>query len=229
MTQQFVRAGDHSVDAACFRQALIAWGKKHFRAFPWRLTEDPYCILIAEIMLHRTQARQVEPVYKQFVKRYADILALHPVPKEELYSVLYSLGLHWRIDLIYRMVIDIMIRFNGQIPHEKSDLLSLPGVSDYIASAVRCFAWKHPEPLIDTNSVRVVSRVFGLRVQDSSRRHRSLRELITALVDPDESRLYNYALLDLAGEVCTKKKPPDCAQCPIAKYCLYKEQNDNPV
>jgi A/G-specific adenine glycosylase len=221
MAQQLLRAGDHSVDAVCYRRALIAWGKKYFRTFPWRLTEDPYCILMAEIMLHRTQACQVEPVYERFIEQYDNILALSQAPREELNSALFSLGLRWRIDLIHQMVEELIARFDGQIPHKKADLLSLPGVSNYISSAIRCFAWNQAEPLIDTNTVRVVGRVFGLNIKDSSRRNQSFRELITALVDPYEPRLYNYALLDLADQVCTKKRPPDCAQCPIIELCLY--------
>jgi len=221
MAQRLVKVGDHSINAVRFRRALIKWGRKHFREFPWRLTDDPYRILMAEIMLHRTQANQVEPVYEQFIKRYGDISALRRASKEELSVALYSLGLRWRIDLIHDMVRELVARFDGQVPTKKTDLISLPGVSSYIASAVRCFAWNYSEPLIDTNTVRVVGRVFGLNIKDSSRRNQSFRELITALVDPFEPRRYNYALLDLADQVCTKKRPPDCAQCPIIELCLY--------
>lgn len=216
-----VEADGHAIDATAFRKALIAWGQDHFRPFPWRLTEDPYHILIAEVMLHRTQAPQVTPVYEQFIARYPDVPALAAATKKELHDALYSLGLRWRIDLIHEMAVQIMQRFDGRIPGEKADLLSLPGVSEYIAGAVRCFAWGRPEPLIDTNTVRVVGRLFGLQIKDSSRRNRRFRELITALVDPDEPRAYNYALLDLADQVCTKKRPPECAMCPVQRLCVY--------
>jgi len=206
---------------ALFRRKLITWGREHFRHFPWRLTEDPYRILIAEVMLHRTQALQVVPVYENFIKRSPDIPKLAQASKEELRRILYSLGLRWRIDLIHAMAADLMTRFGGQVPHEKADLLSLPGVSEYIAGAVRCFAWNLPEPLMDTNTVRVVGRLFGLEIKDSSRRNRRFKELIAALVDPDEPRAYNYALLDLADQVCMKKQPPDCKRCPVLKWCSY--------
>jgi len=216
-----VEAGGHTIDARAFRRAIIAWGREHFRPFPWRLTEDPYRILMAEVMLHRTQAPQVVPVYERFIARYPDVPALARATREELHDALYSLGLRWRIDLIQAMAAELMTHFDGQIPREKAELLSLPGVSEYIAGAVRCFAWNLPEPLIDTNTVRVVGRLFGLEVRDSSRRNRRFRKLITALVDPDEPRAYNYALLDLADQVCMKKRPPGCARCPVQKCCVY--------
>ena len=216
-----VEADGHAIEATVFHKALIAWGREHFRPFPWRLTEDPYRILVAEVMLHRTQAPQVVPVYEQFIARYPDVPALARASREELHDALYSLGLRWRIDLIQAMAAQLMTHFEGQIPREKADLLSLPGVSEYIAGAVRCFAWNLPEPLMDTNTVRVVGRLFGLEVRDSSRRNRRFRELIAALVDPEEGRAYNYAMLDLAEQVCMKKQPPECGGCPVQKCCAY--------
>lgn len=218
---RFVKAGDHIVDAVAFRRALIAWGRENFRPFPWRLTEDPYRILMAEVMLHRTQAPQVVPVYERFIKRYPDVLSLAQATKEDLHQILYSLGLRWRIDLIHKMATELIEHFNGRVPRQRDDLLSLPGVSEYIASAVRCFAWNHPEPLADTNTVRVVGRLFGLEIKESSRRNRRFRDLLTELVDPGEPRAYNYALLDLADQVCTKKRPPECGRCPVAEWCIY--------
>jgi A/G-specific adenine glycosylase len=218
---EIVLANGHTLDAVAHRNALIVWGSEHFRCFPWRMTEDPYRILMAEVMLHRTQAPQVVPIYETFVTCYPNVPALVQASKEELHDMLYSLGLRWRIDLIYAMVSDLMGRFDGHVPREKSDLLSLPGVSEYIAGAVRCFAWNLREPLIDTNTVRVVGRLFGIEAKDSSRRNRRFRDLITALVDPDDPHAYNYALLDLAEQVCMKKRPPDCSRCPMHGHCAY--------
>jgi A/G-specific adenine glycosylase len=209
------------VDAGRFRDALKVWGRQHFRPFPWRLTEDPYQVLMAEIMLHRTQAMQVVPIYQRFIQAYPDAHALAGASREELHSALYSLGLRWRIDLIAAMATQLVERFGGQVPQDKADLLSLPGVSEYIASAVRCFAWDLPEAIIDTNTVRVVGRVFGLQIKDSSRRNRLFRGLIGALVDPQEPRVYNFALLDLADQICSAKRPPAHDSCPVASVCLY--------
>lgn len=221
---QLVGTDNHIIDARIFRKLLIAWGQENLRAFPWRLTRDPYLVLMSEIMLHRTQAPQVVPVYERFIVHYPDISSLAQAKKEDLHEVLYSLGLRWRIDLIHAMAAELVTRFGGKIPHERDDLLSLSGISDYIASAVRCFVWNLPEPLIDTNVVRVVGRLFGLETKDSSRRNQHFKKLITALVDPEEPRIYNYALLDLADQVCMKKRSPECIRCPIQNICVYSIQ-----
>ena len=176
---------------------------------------------MAEVMLHRTQAPQVVPVYLSFQAQYPTISASAQATKQELHAILYSLGLRWRIDLVYEMISDLVSRFDGKVPQEKNDLLSLPGVSQYIAGAVRCFAWNQPEPLIDTNTVRVVGRLFGLEIKDSSRRNRRFGDLVAGLVDREAPRAYNYSLLDLADQVCTKKRPPECGQCPVLSHCTY--------
>lgn len=208
------------MDILRFRKELIGWGKQHFRSFPWRLTHDPYHILMAELMLHRTQASQVEEIYQEFLCCYPSVMTLAQATCEELENRLYSLGLHWRIKLIQKLASDIVRRFDGHVPRDKEDLTSLPGVSDYISSAVRCFAWNLPETLIDTNTVRVVGRLYNLATRDSSRRNSQFRHLIMELVDPVEPRVYNYALLDLADTVCTKRRPPDHGHCPVTEFCL---------
>lgn len=204
-----------------FREKLITWGRENFRPFPWRLTEDPYCILIAEILLHRTQSSQVIPIYMRFIERYPDLASLALATREELHRILYSLGLRWRIDLVTDMVSQLVTQFDSQIPHEKTELLSLPGVSDYVASAVRCFAWNLPEAIIDTNTVRVTGRIYNIAVKDSSRRNAQFRSLVTSLLDTQQPRAYNYALLDLAAKVCTKVRPPACELCPVVQHCQY--------
>lgn len=222
-----VEIGGHRIDPHGFRSALITWGRRNQRYFPWRQTRDPYRILVAEVMLHRTQAPQVVPVYERFVVRYPDVDSLAGATNEELQDVLASLGLRWRIDLMHEMAVQMVDQYGGRVPRSRSHLLSLAGVSQYIAGAVRCFAWGMPEPLLDTNTVRVMGRLFGLAVKDSSRRSRTFGQLAEALVDPRRPRLYNYALLDLAGGPCSAKPKPGCGHCPVRGYCR-QQATDGP-
>lgn len=216
-----IDAAGHKLDPVLVRQAIIEWGRVNFRPFPWRKTNDPYHILISEIMLHRTQAQQVIPVYEQFIKAYPNVNKIAKAQKEDINTMLYSLGLHWRSDLIYEMAIELINRFDGKVPRYKDDLLSLSGVSEYIAGAVRCFAWDIPEPILDTNTVRITGRLFGLEIKDSSRRNSQYKNIIAKLVDPHNPRVFNYAQLDLADKICTRKQEPLCLQCPLSKWCCY--------
>jgi len=183
---------------------------------------------MAETMLHRTQVAQVVPVFQEFITKYPDISSLAKASHEELRSVLFSLGLQWRIDLIYQMVQQIAEHFALQIPQEKADLLSLPGVSEYIAGAVRCFSWNLPDVLTDTNTVRIVGRVMGWEVRDSSRRNSQFRQMLQLWLDPVLPGAFNYALIDLAHLACVKRQQPHCEICPVMRWCHYGSRKGCP-
>jgi len=204
-----------------FRRSLRQWGRRHFRAFPWRLTRNAYRILVAEVMLHRTQASQVLPVYERFIELYPDLPALANASSRDLHKVLRPLGLRWRVGLMLKMAREIVERFGGEVPPDLESLRSLPGVSHYIAAAVRCFAWDLPDALLDTNTVRVLARIHRLETRDSSRRSKAFHALATRMLDPDHPREYTFALLDLAESVCTARRPPACDLCPLQAWCNY--------
>jgi len=216
MVSQFL---NNSSELDQFRKTLLVWENSNFRFFPWRITDNPYAILIAEIMLHRTQVKQVLPVYNRFLSIYPDIKSIVDETEENIRLIIKPLGLHWRVPSIKKMATEIYQRYDSSIPMNKEDLNSLPGISDYIASAVRCFAWNLPDPLIDTNTVRIVGRIYGVQTKDSSRRNQFVRSLIENLIDRQVPAKFNYALLDLAHLVCHKKKEPECRVCPISSFC----------
>lgn len=174
-------------------------------------------------MLHRTKADQVVSVYSRFLERFPTIDALSAASITDVKKVLYPLGLRWRTEFLHQMAKEIVGEHSGKIPSEKKELESLPGVGDYIASAVRCFSLGHPEALLDTNTVRILGRFFGIKVTDSSRRSRRFRELYLSLIDARRPREFNYAMIDLGGLVCTSKNPL-CNSCPVSKICKYGDR-----
>jgi len=204
---------------ARFQKKLIEWGRKNLIMYPWRRSENPYELLVAEILLHRTRAEQVLPVYEEFIRTYPDINALYRSDCRELERLLHPLGLRWRARLLHEMARVIVEKFGSKIPENYDELLSLPGVSDYTASAVRCFAFGYPEPLLDTNTVRVVGRVFGIRVTDSTRRNRAFRNFMKSLVPEENPKMFNYALLDFGKTVC-RVRSPNCDSCTLAPICV---------
>ena len=208
-------------DLEKFQCNLLEWGEMNFREFPWRVDRHPYRVLISEVMLHRTQARQVLPIYEKFINHYPNIDTLHLASKEELFKELHSLGLVWRIDLLFEMTKIIVENYSGKVPKDRENLLQLPGVSDYIASAVRCFSWNYAEPIADTNTIRIVGRLFGINTSSSSRRNAKFHFLLSAILSGSKPRKFNYALLDFADAICTIKSPPQCNNCPVVRYCKY--------
>lgn len=206
-----------------FQLGVLAWGQPdRLRDFPWRHTRDPYRLLISELMLRRTQARQVAHVYTEFCQRWPELPHFLEAETEELTEVLQPLGLQWRIQNI--LEIRDCLRSLGNVPHSYNELLSLPGVGDYVASAVLCFSQQEARPLIDTNTVRIIGRYFGLRIHQGTRRLKTFRKLSSSLVPQDKTMAsaYHYSLLDLAATVCRPVRP-FCQRCPLADQCRARQ------
>jgi A/G-specific adenine glycosylase len=201
------------------RKDLLKWWNTSKREFPWRGTRDPYRLIIAEVLLHRTRAEQVVPLYNTFIRSFPDIFALAKSTSDEVSKMLYSGGLHWRWKLLHAMSQEVVTRWSGEIPGDLDELMSLPGISHYIASAVRCFSFGHPDVLLDTNTVRVTGRVFGLSVTDSSRRSRLFRDILEEWLDTQHPREFNFGLIDLAAEYCTAKLAHHEGCC-LRKHCI---------
>lgn len=202
------------------RRDLLRWWDHGKRHYPWRETGDPYKVLVAEVLLHRTRANQVVPLYEAFVQHFADIRTLAQSSPDELAKLFRSAGLHWRWKLFHAMAVQLEGNFDGQIPEDFETLVSLPGVSHYIASAVRCFAFGKPDVILDTNTVRVIGRLLGLTITDSSRRSRQFRIMLERLIDREHPREFNFALIDFAAQIC-KYGNPLHNECWLQNYCRY--------
>lgn len=201
------------------RAALLDWGKANLRQYPWRDTQDAYAILIAEVLLHRTRADQVVPVYIKLLREYPTIQQLARSHPKKLSTILHPLGLFWRVPLLREMAESITLS-GGHIPPDADWLQSLPGVGPYIAASTVSCAFNLPEPILDTNTVRILGRVTGSHVTDSSRRSRKFRTMMAELIDHEQPRAFNLALLDLAALICKPAKPA-CPKCPIQRSCVY--------
>ena len=202
-----------------FGGQLNAWGEKYGRTFPWRKTKNPFHIFLAEVLLHRTRAENVVPVYQKLIKDFPTIHEMSKLDEKILFNILSSLGLKWRTEMLLKSVRTIERDFGGYIPNDKQKLLSLPGIGDYIASAIRVFSANTEDPLIDTNTVRVISRVYGFKATDSTRRSKSIRSKYIELRNNKDPRNFAFSMIDLAALIC-RPSLPDCLHCPVEKYCI---------
>ena len=207
-----------------FRKSLNSWGESNIGDYPWRYRDDPYAVLVAEFMLHRTQKRQAEQVYTAFIKAYPTLKAFQKADREQVREMLRPLGLNWRIEGMLA-VLDSLWEQYRDVPPEREKLIRERNVGQYIAGATATFAKNEPHALIDTNTVRVVGRVFGLNLEGEARRRKEMIEAIEAVCDPENPRDFYYAMIDLAHEIC-RPKAPDCENCPLRKVpCRYADEN----
>lgn len=193
------------------------------RDYPWRTNPLGYNILIAEILLHRTRADQVKPIYNSFIKKFPSIQSIADADPEKIKLELRSLGLSWRSELIYFMATEIIEKYKGTIPIDKSSLMQLKGIGEYIASAVPCFGYNIPEPVLDTNTVRVIGRYFGIKVTDSSRRSKKFQKIMRDIIAHGEPRKFSFSLIDFASLICTCRGNPKCNLCPLRDTCHYSK------
>lgn len=202
------------------RSGILEWSNKNLREFPWRNTQDPYKIIIAEIMLHRTNADQVKPVYEKFIEEFPDFSSIVRAGSENIRAEIQSLGLFWRSDLLYQLAEEVEDKYNGTLPLEKNKLMELPGVGHYIASAILCFGYNRPEPLLDTNTVRVIGRIFGIKITDSSRRSKKFYKIMEDIVFCEKPKKLSLSMIDFAALVCTAKYPKHDL-CSINNICCF--------
>jgi A/G-specific adenine glycosylase len=196
-----------------FRKKLIFWGRNNYATFPWRSTKNQWHALVAEIMLQRTDANQVVPAFNSFCQRYNS-------PEDYLHDensrVFATLGLHWREKLLQ----ELTVRLSGKtIPTDRSELLNLPGVGDYIASAYRSMHLGIRDRIIDSNVVRLYGRFFGFKTNPETRRKRWFIDLAEIITPQRTFKAYNYALIDFTREICRHR--PKCNICILNKRCKF--------
>jgi A/G-specific adenine glycosylase len=200
-----------------FRARLLAWYQRHGRDLPWRRTDDPYHILVSEIMLQQTQVDRVRPKYEEWLARFPNLEALAAAPEEEVASAWYPLGYNIRPKRLQSIARESVSRFGGRLPDDEATLLSFKGIGAYTAGAVLSFAFRRRAAILDTNVARVLYRVF-VGHGDHKSRHRHLWALSRAVLPHRHVFDFNQALMDLGATVCTARKPR-CVACPMAKQC----------
>ncbi len=201
-----------------FSQRLIQWWKVSGRKFPWRTESDSFKIFIAETFLQRTRAENVSSIYLKFIKKFPDFQSLANADRGDVLDIASSLGLEWRTNKLLETSKLIMKDFGGRLPSSREKLLTLPGVGDYIASAVRVFSFGELDELIDANTVRVICRINGRTSNDSTRREKKIKNIYGLLLSKSDPREFGYAMIDLASVICTPRKPK-CSLCPVIQHC----------
>lgn len=207
------------------REKLLEWYKKKGRNYPWRATKDPYKILMAEIMLRRTKADQVLPVYNDFVERYPTVESLSEGNEDDIQKLTYSLGLHWRNRGFLDLARCIISSYNGEIPKSRDELTKLPGVGQYVAGVFLSSAYNRKEWIVDTNAARVFSRFFGIRIKSDGRRDKRIIKVAKQYVDCENPRQVNFAVIDFAAMIC-KKINPLHSQCLVRRGCAHYETHE---
>lgn len=200
---------------------LLAWYRENARDLPWRRTQDPYRIWVSEIMLQQTRVAAVLGYYARFLEAFPTVEALAAAPEERLMKLWEGLGYYSRARNLQKAA--KLVAERGGFPDTYGDLLALPGIGDYTASAIASAAFGRKEAAVDGNVLRVVTRITDCHCDILDPRvKKTVRERVQAVM-PEEAgdvRVFNQAAMELGATVCVPNGPPRCGACPARDFCL---------
>jgi A/G-specific adenine glycosylase len=204
------------------RRFFKNFAKNSLRHFPWRRKNvGAFHLLLAEVLLVQTKAEDVAVVWPQLVRRYPTPKVLSTTSRKSLVKLLRPLGLQrQRAKSLVAIGKTLAQFFGGRVPRSPAELLSIPHVGLYTATAVSCFAFGERLPIVDANVLRVLGRIHGTKTGSDLRRSRDAWLLAWAILPKKDSRMHNYGLLDFAAQVCTAKQPR-CESCSLSQTCCF--------
>ena len=226
------RQGSLTAHSGNIARTLLAWAPKNRDGLPWRRTPDPYRILVSEVMLQQTQVATVIPYYRRFLRAFPTLRSLAKAPLEKVLKAWEGLGYYARARNLHRLAQEVLRDNGGRFPTTHEGWKKLPGIGDYTAGAMASFAFGQDVPSLDSNTIRVLARLFGMRTDPSKGSvKKELRGLAQGLIPLGGGHRINLALMDLGATVCLPKGPL-CGGCPVSRYCVARAkgiQNKLPV
>ena len=202
-----------------FRRTLLRWYDRNGRDLPWRRTDDPYHILVSEIMLQQTQVDRVLPKYHEWLGKFPSLHALADAGEEAAVRTWYPLGYNIRPRRLHAIAREAVASYGGRLPDDEATLRSFKGIGPYTAGALMSFAFRRRAPILDTNVARVLFRVVVGRGDLKSHRMKQHLWKVSALMVPHRRVFdFNQAIMDFGAMVCTARKPK-CGACPMSGLC----------
>lgn len=189
-----------------FRETLLSWYDIEKRDLPWRKNNDPYRIWVSEIMLQQTRVDTVIPYYLNFMNNFPTIEALANAHEDVLLKAWEGLGYYSRVRNMQKAAQQIMEDYDGEMPKDPKEISKLKGIGPYTTGAIASMAFGLPEPAVDGNVMRVLSRLFEIDADIAKPGNRKIFEAIMReLIDPYKPGDFNQAFMDLGSSICTPK------------------------
>lgn len=206
---------------------LIAWHKENRIPMPWREDQDAYRVWISEIMLQQTRIEAVIPYYERFMKELPDIKSLAEVEEDRLLKLWEGLGYYSRARNLKKAAMTVMNEHSGALPADAEKLRKLAGIGDYTAGAIASIAYGLPEPAVDGNVLRVLSRLYADKsdILLQKTKKAAIARLRACYPEGENARLLTEGLMELGERICIPNGRPRCEACPIREHCqAYAQQ-----
>jgi len=203
-----------------FSNNLISWYRINKRDLPWRNTKDPYKIWLSEIILQQTKIAQGLPYYNRFIKKYPNVQVLAGASEKEVLKLWEGLGYYSRARNLHKTAKIIVTNLEGIFPSTYKNLIKLPGIGDYTASAISSFSINEINPVIDGNVYRFLSRLLGILIPiNTNKSLKEFRNIAKILISKKNPSDFNQAIMEFGSLVC-KPKNPICNDCIYQKSCF---------
>lgn len=203
-----------------FTETIVKWAEDgNLRKFPWRETSSVWLVALAEILLVRTPAVRVLPVYLNLVEKYPSPFCVSDDDLKELECTLKPLGLQSKKAYQIKVLSEVL---RGKEKRAVVDeLKKVPGIGTYAYNAILLFALSMVRPVVDGNIGRIFSRYFGVKWKGKAVSDGNAWSLASVLVPKDAgtAKVYSYGLIDFGSTVCKKK--PNCTVCPLKERCKF--------
>lgn len=194
-------------------RSLLRWYTRNGRDLPWRRTNDPYIILLSEVMLQQTQVDRVLKKLPLFRSLFPTLASLARASRGDVIRAWSGLGYNGRAIRLHRLAQIVRLHHGGRLPRAVDQLQELPGIGRYTASAIAAFAHDQAVAVVDTNVQRVLRRVFP-----RESRTKDIWTVAHMVLPLRSSYAWNQGLMDLGATLCTARAP-ECSRCPLEIHC----------
>ena len=202
-----------------FRRRLLAWYAEHERDLPWRRSRNAYRVWVSEVMLQQTQVATVEAYFRRFVKAFPNVRKLAAASERDVLRLWEGLGSYRRARQLHAAAQQIVAEHGGRFPRDLQTLQTLPGVGRYTAGAIASIAFDQRAPILEANTIRLLSRLVAYREDPTkSAGQRLLWRTAEEFLPRQDIARFNQALMELGSLVCTPTRP-HCRECPVASLC----------
>lgn len=211
-----------SSQRSTFRRAMARVEVDVGERFPWRSSREPYVLLLAEVLLQRTRGPNVAAHFDRIVAEFPTVSELAGASVRRITRAIAPLGLRKRASILKRIGEELVARHGGVVPTKYEDLLALPGVGPYAASALQCFSYDKRTAIVDAGIARVLRRYFDRPDERRVNADRDLWALAQSLLPAKRVGRYNLALLTVAQNNCSTR--PRCEDCVLYRSCSFARQ-----
>ena len=181
-------------------------------------------LLVSTVISAQTTDENVNRATPELFRRWPTPDDLAVANPDEVESVIFSTGFYrQKTRSIIALSQDLVDRYQGVVPDDIDELVTLRGVGRKTASVVLAEAFGQPAIAVDTHVRRITNRTGLTRENDPTKIEQDLK----ALVPKHEWQRLSMRVIQFGRDVCEARKPK-CWQCEIQRLCPYEPKTPVP-